>query len=1161
MDSSHDRTASDETVQPGQADQDISLPPVSSSDSSDAAGTPTPTASLFLGQQQRSNDPAGTSPAKGAGGAATSRANVPLRANNAESITMTGAPSGSTKSHVSALPMGSMQIPSQHASIPPPLPSPAIAQAALGRGRAPTSHPSTSIGSGSPVSKNAGGLPYSQRQSMQAGPGSGHRSMPSTSASLAFSDAPLSANYGGGAGGNLTESESVFSGGEEDVYQQTSRTGRPTFQHNQSTSRPPRNAGGSLRPMSALGTKGKGRVRSRSNIRNAASDEDSDDEVGVRSSRGIDDPVNPLPAGHRTSNLGLDDDEVERRDRGEELVRRRMRERKKEKKEAERRERKRREEEARRDQGRSNARAQKTAGGQRESFTSESQPGTSYQERPTFSRRSTDPTMLDGSQPTLSRSNTMTRDISASGGGPSVYSPTGSQTGQNFWPPPPTGSSLLSATPTPQSPYFPSNVQHQGRSVSYAASQSSLAPHRQASERGGFTETEEEPDVVPELPGTDKTNTGWQEGVAPSADGYEDDDAELENMVLAHDSSSDDDEDADDDVNDEDVEYTLKDRQDAINIEHPFGLPIWKPALYKKNRSVHRNADKELHLMPSITAERHLWPGNILWALLFGWWMALVSMTFAALLCLIPFGGVKYGRVIWELGGYLFWPFGKYVERSEDRSFEDVKGYDELSDGEDTVYDEPIIRDVENTGKTWRKGSGRSSSSTGTVKKARSGVDLQTRFEEGLNPDQSAAQGDSSGERTQLLQQGRGQSYGTSPTSAAPQVTPSGSETEVAEASPKANGEANSVSTSGQRQFRIRASGRLSYWLVFYLIIAPMMFIVCVLCWAFIFTIPMAKLLWILIRDMGKEPLALHFRSPSPNYVGNNSEPNNGASITGIPHLEAGQRAPRHSRKTYDKSRAMGRFLGPNSTIILCTYKAMGLKYYKYTVDGTNIVFINLLPMIAFVIFDFFVIAPFVEKRHIGGFLGFIASQGTMFMLSLLSVIPLSYFIGMGVASISAQSSIGMGAVINATFGSVIEIILYSIALTQSKGQLVEGSIVGSLLAGVLLMPGLSMISGAVRRKEQRFNARSAGVTSTMLIMAIIGILTPTLFYEIYGTFQLTCTSCPGSESTENFSCRRCFYEHVDPVDDDFYKTRVQALSFYCAVLLVIVSHSWYTVP
>lgn len=1010
------------------------------------------------------------------------------------------------------------------------------------------------MSSGSPVSRNAGSHQSSQRQSMQ-GTESGHRSMPSTSASLAFSDAPTSAIYGGGLGGHLTENDSAFSGAEDDLYQQGMRKGRPTALQHTTSSRPPRTGG--LRPTSAVGTKGKGRTRSRSNVRNSESD-DNDDDVGS-SRKGAEDPVSLLPPAQRASNVGLDDDEVERRDRGEELVRRRMRERKKEKKDAERRERKRREDEQRKIIGRPNARTYASTGGQRESFTSESQIGTSYQERPTFSRRSTDPTMLGDPQPTLSRSSTLNRDaMSATGEGMPPYSPVGSQAGQTFWPPPPSGSSLLSATPTPQSPYFPTIAQqHQSRNVSYAASQTSMAPHRQASERGGFSETEEEPDDVPELQTKDFADTTGKDGVPREPNFYDEDEEVVEEGEEPEDSNSGDDEDAEE-ADGDDVEYTLKDRQDAINIEHPFGLPIWKPALYKKNRSVHRNADKELHLIPSIAAERHLWPGNILWALLFGWWMALISMIIALLMCLVPFGGVKYGRVIWELGGYLFWPFGKYVERSEDRSFEDVKGYDELTDdGEDTVYDDAQTRDLEDAGKTWGRQSGRSTSSTGTVKKGSGRGDLQAHFEQSSDPNQSqhaAADDDSSGERTQLLHQYRIPNYGTASTPRVSQITPTGSETEVADASPKQTAQGEDDSNAKQPQFRIRASGRISYWLSFYLVIAPMMFIVCIICWALIFTIPMAKLLWILIRDMGKEPLALHFRAPSPNYVGNNAEPNNGATGSGIPHLEAGQRAPRHSRKTYDRSRAMGRFLGPNSTIILCTYKAMGLKYYKYTVDGTNIVFINLLPMIAFVIFDFFVIAPFVTKHDIGGFLAWISSQGAMFLLAMLSVIPLSYFIGMGVASISAQSSIGMGAVINATFGSVIEIILYSIALSQAKGQLVEGSIVGSLLAGVLLMPGLSMISGAFRRKEQRFNARSAGVTSTMLIMAIIGILTPTLFYQIYGTFQLTCTACPDTDTTEKFTCRRCFYEHVDPVDDEFYKTRVQALSFYCAALLVLVS-------
>jgi Ca2+:H+ antiporter len=49
-------------------------------------------------------------------------------------------------------------------------------------------------------------------------------------------------------------------------------------------------------------------------------------------------------------------------------------------------------------------------------------------------------------------------------------------------------------------------------------------------------------------------------------------------------------------------------------------------------------------------------------------------------------------------------------------------------------------------------------------------------------------------------------------------------------------------------------------------------------------------------------------------------------------------------------------------------------------------------------------------------------------------------------------------------------------------------------------LPGLSMCFGAIKRKTQRFNARSAGVTSTMLLFAVIAAFGPTLFYQIYGT-------------------------------------------------------------
>jgi Ca2+:H+ antiporter len=262
----------------------------------------------------------------------------------------------------------------------------------------------------------------------------------------------------------------------------------------------------------------------------------------------------------------------------------------------------------------------------------------------------------------------------------------------------------------------------------------------------------------------------------------------------------------------------------------------------------------------------------------------------------------------------------------------------------------------------------------------------------------------------------------------------------------------------------------------------------------------MAKLNWALIKHIFEQPTTIRFCAAPPAVVVSSDQ------IASSPGGESGlpphhQFSVKHPRLAAGQAAPSG---SPASTVLLCTYRAIGWQYYKYTIGGVNIMFVNLLPIVFFVIFDGFVLLPMVDRHerageHVPTFLALIASRGLIFFLSLASVIPLSYFIGMAVASISAQSSIGMGAVINATFGSIIEIILYAIALTQGKGHLVEGSIVGSLLAGVLLMPGMSMCSGALRRKEQKFNAKSAGVTSMMLIMAIIGTLTPTLFYQTYG--------------------------------------------------------------
>ncbi|KAG5518579.1 hypothetical protein PMAC_002975 [Pneumocystis sp. 'macacae'] len=469
--------------------------------------------------------------------------------------------------------------------------------------------------------------------------------------------------------------------------------------------------------------------------------------------------------------------------------------------------------------------------------------------------------------------------------------------------------------------------------------------------------------------------------------------------------------------------FTLKERQDAINKTHPFGIRLWKPALYKKTRSVQKTAEGDIHSTPGGPIFSKDIIGNILWTLCFGWWLALVALI-ASFICYIFIVGQPdkdYSQILRGLSCYVFYPFGKYIELKPEEA------YAEEDEGEGHSISEYSDLEIAKHGNLpIQRIIGRRRESIDSISDTES---LLSSFNESTNNAKKKR-------RRRLF--GRGQ----------------------------------------------WSFGRIVFFLLFYSIIAPLLLLISAFCWLIVFAMPMAKVTYLLFDHMRRHPLSIVFHSD----------------------FQRGESS--------------------NSIILVCTYRAFGLKYYQYTVD------------------DEYILGNIFGHNH------FITSSATIFVLSLLSIVSLSYLVGMAVASISAQSSIGMGAAINAFFGSVVEVYLYCIALNQGKARLVEGSIVGSVLAGVLLMPGLSMCAGAIRRKTQRFNAKSAGVTSTMLLFAVIGAFAPTLFYQIYGTYELKCLPC--SKSNYIYNCQRCKFDQSYTPNDPFYQSSVKPFTYICALTLIL---------
>ncbi|KAJ5580729.1 hypothetical protein N7450_007030 [Penicillium hetheringtonii] len=527
----------------------------------------------------------------------------------------------------------------------------------------------------------------------------------------------------------------------------------------------------------------------------------------------------------------------------------------------------------------------------------------------------------------------------------------------------------------------------------------------------------------------------------------------------------DDDDEEDDDASDAES-FTLKDRQQAINETHPFGIRIWKPALYKKSRSVEKTAEGDIHSSPGGRVSPILFMTNILWSLVFGWWLALVALL-AALACFFfsySSSAVAYGRVFSGLSRYLLYPFGSFVLLESDEH------YAEEDEGEGrsiSEYEQWQNGDLEHGRLFFGPHRDRS-----LIGRRRNSVD-------------SASEHDSLLGRTQ---RGERQHSGLYPHS--------------------------KRRLFGRGEWN---TGRVVFFIFFYFLVGPLLVMVSLVCWLLVFWIPMGRVTTILASHLRRHPLALSFHSD-----------------TSYARLSSGSSSP---------------------SILLCTYRAAGTRYWKYTIDGTNIFFINLLSVVVFVIADYYVLGEFL------GIQSWLTHPGLIFTLALFSVIPLAYFIGQAVASISAQSSMGLGAAINAFFSTVVEVYLYCVALSEGKAQLVEGSIIGSIFAGVLFLPGLSMCFGAIKRKTQRFNVKSAGVTSTMLLFAVIAAFGPTLFYQVYGSHELNCHACAGTLSTLNRDCRQCYFSQTSAVQDSFFQKAVQPYAWFAALLLFLsyIIGLWFT--
>jgi Ca2+:H+ antiporter len=125
------------------------------------------------------------------------------------------------------------------------------------------------------------------------------------------------------------------------------------------------------------------------------------------------------------------------------------------------------------------------------------------------------------------------------------------------------------------------------------------------------------------------------------------------------------------------------------------------------------------------------------------------------------------------------------------------------------------------------------------------------------------------------------------------------------------------------------------------------------------------------------------------------------------------------------------------------------------------------------------------------------AGDLVVFSLSALAIVPLAGLMGEATETLAAKLGAGAGGLLNATFGNAAELVLALVALQHGHQEVVKASLTGSILGNTLLVLGVAMVAGGVRRERQTFDRAAAAASSTLLLLAALALVVPAAFHFV----------------------------------------------------------------
>src|SRR5262245_23511690 len=130
------------------------------------------------------------------------------------------------------------------------------------------------------------------------------------------------------------------------------------------------------------------------------------------------------------------------------------------------------------------------------------------------------------------------------------------------------------------------------------------------------------------------------------------------------------------------------------------------------------------------------------------------------------------------------------------------------------------------------------------------------------------------------------------------------------------------------------------------------------------------------------------------------------------------------------------------------------------------------------------------------------ASAPLVFLMAGLALVPLATLIVHSTEEIAARTGPAIGGLLNATFGNLPELIIAMVALRAGLLEMVRASLIGALLANLLLAMGVAFLLGGRRRHVQEYNPAAARTYGSIMLLAALSMVGPASFHRFFSQVE-----------------------------------------------------------